>query len=64
MQAKVLLFVNKKVRVTGQQTIMVTVHGAHRPSTDRRDIPVPPLETAGLENPAYRAFVVPVNAYQ
>jgi hypothetical protein len=41
----------------------VTVHGARRETTDRRDIPVPPHVTAGLENPAYRAFVVPVNGY-
>jgi len=41
----------------------VTVHGVHSPSSDRRDIPVPHHGTAGLENPAYRAFVVPVNGY-
>jgi len=41
-----------------------TVHGAHRSSTDRRDIPFPPLGTAGLENLAYRAFGVPVNGYK
>jgi len=39
----------------------VTVHSVHRSSTDKRDIPVPPHGTAGLENPAYRAFVVTVN---
>ena len=42
----------------------VTVHGVHRSSSDRRDIPVPPHGTAGLENPAYRDFVVPVNGYR
>ncbi|MDB4444000.1 hypothetical protein N9174_01500 [bacterium] len=42
----------------------VIVHGGHRLSTDRRDIPVPPNGAAGLENPAYRAFVVPVNGYK
>jgi len=38
----------------------VTVH----PSSDRRDIPVPSLESAGLENPAFRAPVAPVNGYK
>ena len=38
----------------------VTVHS----SSDRRDIPVPSLESAGLENPAYRALVAPVNGYK
>jgi len=42
----------------------VIVHGVYRLSTDRRDIPVPPNGAAGLENPAYRAFVVPVNGYK
>ena len=31
---------------------------------DRRDIPVPSSETAGLENPAYRGMGNPVNGYQ
>ena len=44
-------------------TEMVTVQGVHRSSTDRGDIPFPPLGTARLENPAYRTFVVPVNGY-
>jgi hypothetical protein len=43
---------------------IVTVHGVHSSSSDRRDIPVPHHGTAGLENPAYRAFMVPVNGYR
>jgi len=30
---------------------------------DRRDIPVPSSEMAGLENPAYRGMGNPVNGY-
>ena len=30
---------------------------------DRRDIPVPSSETAGVENPAYRGMGNPVNGY-
>jgi len=45
------------------QCFLVTVHKVHSSSSDRRDIPVPHHGTAGLENPAYRAFVVPVNGY-
>ena len=40
----------------GNEGEMVTVHRVNCSSGDRRDIPVPTLESAGLENPAYRSL--------
>jgi len=43
------------------QFVSIPLVNSRRPHSERRDIPFPTLESAGLENPAYRDLVVAVN---